>query len=84
MSEYLVRRIVKFLLNLNYSIIRVHTFFDLSQQSRPLPDYLLAGLNGQIILQDGSLVVAEYGAGMLLRLSRHHVMLGKHLWKEYV
>jgi sugar lactone lactonase YvrE len=75
-SEHLARRIVQLFLNSNYSVIRSNTFFDFNKQSLPRPDYPLAGPDGQIILKDGSLVVAEYGAGRLLRISRDGMLTG--------
>ena len=68
-SEHLNRRILKMQLDADYNVVKTSIFFDFSQSGLALPDYAMAGPDGQLLRDNGELFVAEYGAGRIIRIA---------------
>jgi sugar lactone lactonase YvrE len=68
-SEHLNRKILKMELDADYNLVRSSIFFDFDQPGLSRPEYALAGPDGQLLRDNGELLVAEYGAGRILRIA---------------
>lgn len=74
-SEHLNRRILKMQLDADYNLVKTSVFFDFAQSGLALPDYAMAGPDGQLLRDNGELFVAEYGAGRIIRLAADGSMM---------
>ena len=77
LSEHLARRILRLELDASYAVVRTRVFFDLNQTMLARPEFPLAGPDGQLLRKDGEIIVAEYGAGRLLRVSPKGSLIGQ-------
>jgi sugar lactone lactonase YvrE len=74
-SEHLNRKILQFVLDADYNLLRQAVFFDFERAGVERPEYALAGPDGLVLRDNGELLAAEYGAGRILRIAANGALL---------
>jgi sugar lactone lactonase YvrE len=67
-SEHLNRRILKMQLDADDNVVKTSVYFDFGLSGLSRPDYAMAGPDGQLLRDNGELLVADYGAGRIVRI----------------
>jgi len=70
-SEHLARRILKLKLNNNFNVENDSVFFDFNHSLLAESNYFLSGPDGQLLLDNGDMIVANYGESRLIRISKN-------------
>jgi len=68
-AEHLNRRILKMQLDADYNVVKTSVFFDFADSGLSRPEYPRAGPDGVLLRDNGELLVAEYGAGRIIRIA---------------